>query len=108
MQNCTCTKHKNFKYSMPYILPYDICKQCAIKHLSYALIKYNKNEIARCIGQLYLAYLHLNRGYRIEATKVFELIQNIFNNSCTNAQLTELIEYLNTSTNEIESKHIKL
>lgn len=59
--------------------PFETCPLCALKHLSYALIKFNEDKV-RCLAQIYLAYKHLCLEFQEESTICFNLINDYFNN----------------------------
>ena len=85
---CKC-KMKNVKVgievrnenmtSITKIHPFETCPYCAAKHMSYALVKLNEdNDQLRYIGQVYLAYKHLEKYFINEAKLCFELITDFF------------------------------
>lgn len=84
---CSCKKIKNIKVEnaninlneSKKIKPFETCPYCASKHMSYALVKLNEdNDQLRYIGQVYLAYKHLEKYFINEAKLCFELITDFF------------------------------
>ena len=59
--------------------PFETCALCAVKHLSYALILINEYDELRGIIQIYLAYKHLEKAFKEEATICFQFIEDYFN-----------------------------
>ena len=75
------------------ILPFDTCPICAIKHLSYALIKFD-NQKQRCLANLYLAYKHLYKAFDIQTTKCFQLIKKFLTNTLTKQNILQIISLI--------------
>lgn len=82
--SCSCTKKLNtVSYKGIRIidkdsktLPFQICPYCAFKHLAYAFIIAPKDQY-QCIGELYLAFKHLENTFPQISSKIISLINLI-------------------------------
>lgn len=99
---CKC-KMKNIKVgievkneiitSITKIHPFETCPYCAVKHLGYALVKLNEdNDELRYIGQVYLAYKHLEKFFKEEAKKCFELINDFFEEKIDKDKIESIVK----------------
>lgn len=77
--SCSCRNININGYHSANSLPDETCPLCALKHISYALVKYNDGDMERFVGELYLTYKHLNNDFYNEAVECFKLIENILN-----------------------------
>lgn len=81
--------------------PYETCPQCALKHISYAIV--NFYNVLKCLSEVYLAYKHLERYFKDEAKLCFEFIEDYFNSKYDKDKLekiTEIIHNLAINYNE--------
>ena len=94
---CSCKKRIDITINNEPIeldtKPFETCPLCAFKHLSYALVKYDEN-ILRSIANIYLAYKHLEKNFKEEATLCFNLIKLFFDKNLNKTSLNEVIERL--------------
>ncbi len=96
--SCSCSKKKS---QLPLIeeemtLPFETCIECAIKHLSYALVLESGFENFRALGQVYLAYKHLEKFYIEEAKTLFKMIKDYFSTFKFNVnEINDFIHMLN-------------
>lgn len=74
------------------IQPFETCQFCALKHLGYAIVLINDFEELRGISQIYLAYKHLEKSFKEEAKKCFEIITDYFYSHIDINKLEELIK----------------
>jgi len=72
--------------------PFETCQFCALKHLGYAIVLINDFEELRGISQIYLAYKHLEKSFKEEAKKCFEIITDYFYSHIDINKLEELIK----------------
>lgn len=82
---CTCNKKVNTYASKKIIeqpeeektRPFEICPLCAFKHLSFCLVL---NDPLRIIGELFLAYKHLQSTFEDESKTIIDIINRITQN----------------------------
>ena len=82
--SCSCSKNiKNVSYKGIKVidkdsktLPFQICPYCAFKHLAYAFIIAPKDQY-QCIGELYLAFKHLENTFPDISKEIIDLINLI-------------------------------
>lgn len=72
--SCACLEKEK-------ITPLDTCLECVYKHLSYANVL---EEDSRKIGQIYLAYKHIEKGNAEFATSLFKIIEKYLKESKLN------------------------
>lgn len=73
--------------------PFEICPLCAFKHISYSLMLF-PTEKERSIANAFLAYKHLEKQFKEEATLCFDLITKFLNNTLVINDFYNVIEKL--------------
>lgn len=105
---CSCNNkikkynYKNVRYQDENnkTKPFEICPYCAFKHLSYSLVLNNPYQ---CIGELYLAYKHLQGNFQSLSIKIIDMINRILENDLKISHL--LIYRLADEAHELAIKH---
>lgn len=84
---CSCVKNRkninqNNLNEFPTIQPFQTCLYCAYKHLSYALILIETtNQNLRAIGEIYLAFKHVEKSYLDSiGISIFQILKDFFKN----------------------------
>lgn len=120
--SCSCSKRKNslqtnsenkeekiieekiIESPEELTLPFETCIECCKKHLSYALVLESGFESYRTLGQLYLAYKHLEKFYIKEAEMLFEMIKDYF--KTFKADIHKINEFI-SMLNKMEVKKVE-
>lgn len=85
--------------------PFETCPLCALKHLSYAIIKFNENKV-RCLAQIYLAYKHLCLEFYEESNLCFNLINDYFNDKLNLENLKECVNRIHNLAISLKNDEI--
>lgn len=111
---CNCSKeHYNFDKAQyldfnhlysHIIEPFDSCPYCATKHIGYALVLFDEvKDKSRYIAQVYLCYKHLEKTYKEEAKKCFDLILDFLRDEIDKEKIKEVVKIVH----DLTSKKVK-
>ena len=109
--SCSCSKKLN---SVSYkgiriidqnndTLPFEVCPYCAFKHLAYAFIVAPKDQY-QCIGELFLAYKHLQNNFKDISMKIIDLINLILSKKYNHVPLKFILK-LEDEVHELAIKY---
>lgn len=110
--SCSCNK-KDKKVDLSInIQPFDTCLYCSFKHLSYALVLMKTEQTyIRALGQIYLAFKHVEKKYDQISKEIFDILYNYFNSLILDDK--KLLEISNkiqdlTKNDDIGNQHATL